>query len=157
MIQHTIERFAYLCRAVPTLLYDIPATDFDSKPAEEKWSKKEILGHLIDSATNNHHRFIRAQFENVPQITYDQNSWNKFNYYQQIDVSQLIQFWTFYNLQLLKLFTLMPLSSLKKECNTGGSENVTIEWLIIDYVSHLEHHLAQILGTGIEKNAGKKL
>jgi hypothetical protein len=117
-----------------------------------KWSKKEILGHLIDSATINHHRFIRGQFENVPIISYDQNKWNEYSYYQQIKVDQLIRFWTSYNLQLLELFKLIPSTNLKNECNTGGQNNVTIEWVFNDYVSHLEYHLGQILENEIKKN-----
>ena len=145
MTGDVIERFENLCNTVPTLLSDISEAAFNLKPAQEKWSKKEILGHLIDSATNNHHRLIRAQFENVPIISYDQNKWNKFSYYQQIQANQLIRFWTSYNLQLLELFKLIPANLLKRECNTGGANNVTIEWIFNDYVSHLEHHLGQIL------------
>lgn len=153
MIAVIIERFENLCNTIPTLLYSISETDFNFKPQKEKWSKKEILGHLIDSATNNHHRFIRGQFENIPIIIYDQNKWNEFGYYQQMNVNQLIRFWTSYNLQLLEFFKLIPPTNLKKECNTGGQSNVTIEWLLNDYVSHLEHHLQQILSS----NAGTSL
>jgi hypothetical protein len=145
MIADTIERFTMLCETVPALLHMISDSHFSHKPAPGKWSKKEILGHLIDSATNNHHRFIRAQFENAPIITYEQNKWNEFGYYQQMPIDQLIQFWTSYNRQLLALLKLIPPANLKKECNTGGLNNVTIEWLFNDYVSHLEHHLGQIL------------
>ena len=134
------------------LLEDISETDFNFKPDPEKWSKKEVLGHLIDSATNNHHRLIRGQFENVPVISYDQNQWNRLGYYQQIEVNQLIRFWASYNFQLLELIKLIPSNCLKRECNTGGSNNVTIEFLFNDYVSHLEHHLKQILGSGVEGN-----
>ncbi len=42
-----------------------------------KWSKKEIIGHLINSATNNHQRFVRCQFETIPKIVYDQNKWKE--------------------------------------------------------------------------------
>ena len=68
MITESIKRLQYLCEEIPVLLSIIPEQDFTHKSAPEKWSKKEILGHLIDSATNNHQRFIRAQFENVPSI-----------------------------------------------------------------------------------------
>ncbi|HEY0670249.1 MAG TPA: DinB family protein [Sphingobacteriaceae bacterium] len=151
MTTYTIDRLESLCETVPTLLRKISEADFSFKPTPEKWSKKEILGHLIDSATNNHHRFIRGQFENVPVISYDQNKWNEFNYYQQIKVDQLIQFWTSYNLQLLELLKLISPTNLKKECNIGGQGNVKIESLFNDYVSHLEHHLGQIIGDEIRK------
>src|SRR5688572_28212730 len=103
MIAENLERLEYLCKRVPTLLRNISEANISFKPRPGKWSKKEILGHLIDSATNNHHRFIRGQFEKVPFIAYDQNKWNEYSYYNQINTEQLIQFWTSYNLQLIEL------------------------------------------------------
>jgi hypothetical protein len=146
MIATSINKLEHICETVPSLLQNISETDFSFKSQPEKWSKKEILGHLIDSATNNHHRFVRAQFENIPTLTYNQIYWNEFSFYQQIKKGQLIQFWTSYNLQLLSLMKLIPSSNLKKECNTGETSNVTIECVFSDYVSHLENHLDQILG-----------
>ena len=144
MIANSILKLHNLCETIPALLRDISETDFSFKPQKDKWSKKEILGHLIDSATNNHHRFIRAQFEQIPVITYDQNKWNQYNYYEQIKAEQLIHFWTAYNLQLLELVKLIPETNLKSMCNTGRQIDVSIEWLFNDYVSHLEHHLEKI-------------
>ena len=140
-----VDRLENLCKSMPTLLHIISDDEFNYKQTPDKWSKKQILGHLIDSATNNHQRFIRSQFEYVPIISYDQNKWNVFNYYQQIKVGQLIIFWASYNLQLVALYKLIPSANLKNECNTGEQNNVTIEWLFNDYVSHLEHHLQKIL------------
>ena len=151
MNSDTIQKFETICKTVPDLLHNISETEYSFKSTPEKWSKKEILGHLIDSATNNHHRFIRAQFEDTPKISYDQNKWNKFSYYQQIKTGQLIGFWTSYNLQLLDLIKLIHTSTLSRLCNTGGENNVTIEWLFNDYVSHLEYHLKQILEYDREK------
>ena len=140
-----VDRLENLCKSMPTLLHIISDDEFNYKQTPDKWSKKQILGHLIDSATNNHQRFIRSQFEYVPIISYDQNKWNVFNYYQQMKVGQLIIFWASYNLQLVALYKLIPSANLKNECNTGEQNNVTIEWLFNDYVSHLEHHLQKIL------------
>jgi hypothetical protein len=72
-ITHSINRLQDLLDVVPAKLSRIKDTDFVYKPAPDKWSKKEILGHLIDSAANNHQRFIRAQYENIPTIVYDPN------------------------------------------------------------------------------------
>ena len=108
------------------------------------WSKKEILGHLIDSATNNHQRFVRGQFEFKPVIEYNQNKWNEFNYYHFIDSNQLITFWTVYNKQIIELISKIPKENLKKEVKINHHLH-TIEFLFIDYVNHLEHHLNQIL------------
>ena len=62
--------------AYPKLI-SLDETQFILKPAPNKWSKQEILGHLIDSAVNNHQRFVRTQFQDVPHIPYDQDQWNR--------------------------------------------------------------------------------
>ena len=145
MIEQSLARLHYLCDHIPDLLLAIPENDFSSKPLPGKWSKKEILGHLIDSATNNHQRFVRVQFETAPTIRYDQNQWNAHSYHNQADKTQLIGFWASYNKQLLALLKLITKSKLLNECNTGGQHNVTLAFLITDYVEHLEHHLRQIV------------
>jgi hypothetical protein len=145
MIEKSVRRLQYLCESVPSLLLKIDETNFSFKPSENKWSRKEILGHLIDSAANNHQRFVRAQFEIMPAISYDQNNWNKHSFYNEIETAQLIEFWTSYNKQLVAIFELMPQENLQRVCNVGGQDNFSIEFLFDDYVQHLEHHLKQIL------------
>ena len=145
MTTNAIDRLEYLCNTIPELLTSIDDKMFSEKTREDKWSKKEILGHLIDSATNNHQRFVRAQFEDMPNIVYDQNKWNQYNFYQQIDLKQIISFWTVYNRQLLQLIKQIPKESLQLEC-LAGDTLMTLECLINDYAKHLEHHLQQITG-----------
>lgn len=144
MIEKTIKRLEYLIEIIPNLLYQIGEENLSYKTSVEKWSKKEIIGHLIDSATNNHQRFIRGQFENIPEISYDQNKWNEFSFYQAINAQQIISFWTSYNKQLLEIIKKIPNDSLTKEVKI--KENIlTLKFLITDYVEHLEHHLKQII------------
>lgn len=145
MIDFVIKRLTYLCETIPPLLASIDEPLFSMKPDINKWSKKEIIGHLIDSATNNHQRFIRAQFELSPLISYDQNKWNQFNFYQHIDGKQIILFWTAYNKQLIELFKQIPEESLKLECKTATENSLTIDFLINDYLEHLEYHLRQVV------------
>lgn len=144
MCQQTYKRLQYLCDHIPALLGSVDEKDFALKPEAAKWSKKEILGHLIDSATNNHHRFVRAQFEQNPCIAYDQNLWNESNFYQQMDTEQLISFWTSYNRHLLHLFKCMPEAALQRKCLVKNGELLSVEFLMKDYLTHLEHHLQQI-------------
>ncbi|MBK8875414.1 MAG: hypothetical protein IPN13_16465 [Bacteroidetes bacterium] len=106
------------------------------KVAFNKLSKRNS-GHLIDGATNNHQRFVRGQFETVPEISYDQNNWNTFSYYQQIDSQQIITFWTIYNRQLIEIIKRIPSDNLKKMIRVGA-KTVTIENLVIEYIEHLE-------------------
>lgn len=145
MIAQSIQRLQYLCNTIPQLLNEIDAPVFSLKPAPAQWSKKEIIGHLIDSAVANHQRFVRGQFEDIPRITYDQNSCNTYNYYQQIDGKQIISFWTAYNNQILALIQLMPEAALERLCFTGEEKCVSLAFLFDDYVQHLEHHLKQVI------------
>ncbi len=144
-IQQSIARLQYLCDTIPALLTHIPESEFSRKPAPGKWSDKEILGHLIDSATNNHQRFVRAQFEEIPTIVYDQNNWNTYSHYQMLDSKQLILFWETYNRHILALIQHISPENLSKTCWNGGEAPQTLEWLFIDYVAHMEHHLKQML------------
>lgn len=144
MIEEAISRLNYIIDKVPSILTEIGEENMSAKPLPNNWSKKEIMGHLIDSATNNHQRFVRAQFESIPEIRYDQNKWNEYSFHQQIDSEQIIVFWTIYNKQLIEIIKRIPTDNLKKQIRVG--ENLlTLEFLITDYVEHLEHHLKQVI------------
>ncbi len=143
MSKRSIDRLQYLCDTIPNLLFAIDEQVFSAKTNPEKWSKKEIIGHLIDSATNNHHRLVKGQFENTPTITYEQNNWNKYNHYQQIDRKQIIIFWTAYNKQLVELMKRIPQDKLENKVQTENL--ITLQFIIDDYVEHLEHHMRQVI------------
>lgn len=144
MLQESIERLQYLCDTIPPLLNTISDSDFSNKPAPGKWSKKETLGHLLDSAANNHQRFIRIQFENEPTIGYDQNNWNLYHHYNKLDKQHLINFWEIYNRHLLEIIKRIPEHNLSLT-SISHDEKVTLGYLIDDYVVHMEHHLRQIV------------
>lgn len=145
MVAAALERLRFLCDTIPPLLSQISADEFAAKPQPAKWSKKEIIGHLIDSAANNHHRFVRGQFEEAPFIKYNQDEWNAHSRYHEMDSAQVIAFWEAYNRFLLALAARIPSEKLLREVNTGGEKNLSIAFLIHDYVQHLEHHLRQVL------------
>ena len=144
MMEETIQKLNSILERAPKLLLEMNEASLSLKELPDKWSKKEILGHLIDSATNNHHRIIRAQFESNPEVIYDQNEWNNFNFYQEIESLQIIHFWIMYNRQLVEIIRRIPKSSLSKQVSVHGSL-FTLEYIIRDYVEHLEHHLRQII------------
>ncbi|MCW3121604.1 MAG: hypothetical protein JWQ38_1096 [Flavipsychrobacter sp.] len=144
MITESAARLQYLIDTIPAKLMQIPEEEFSRKPAADKWSKKEELGHLVDSATNNHQRFVRAQFEDVPAIGYDQDKWNEHSYYQQMSSAHIIAFWALYNQHLVELVTRIPLEYLARTCNAAGNI-ASLQWLIDDYVVHAEHHLKHIM------------
>ncbi|HZV70333.1 MAG TPA: DinB family protein [Saprospiraceae bacterium] len=140
----TLTQLQHLVDTIPGILNSIPEDEFSRKPSPDKWSKKEIIGHLIDSATNNHHRFVRAQFDENPIILYNQVLWNNHSYYQQMDGHHLISFWALYNQHIIELIKRIPPESMEKGCRMSDGEIYTLSWLFDDYVRHLEHHLRQI-------------
>ncbi|HVE61740.1 MAG TPA: DinB family protein, partial [Chitinophagaceae bacterium] len=112
-----------------------------------KWSKKEILGHLIDSALTNQRRFIVSQYEQGTKIIYFQDEWVELQFYQTADVNDLIELWRLLNLQIARTVENIPTNKLKNLCDTGrtGYEPHDIDFLITDYITHLRHHLQHIV------------
>lgn len=113
------------------------------KPSPNKWSKKELIGHLIDSAQNNTRRFIVAQYEENPAIVYNQDKWVAINNYRQWDTKELSQLWYLLNKQMIAVLKNISGEVSQRICNTGAS--YTIEWLAQDYIKHLKHHIHQVL------------
>jgi len=126
--------------------HGIREEEWSCKSAPEKWSKKEILGHLIDSASNNHQRFVRAQRQHAPQIIYEQNRWVEAQNYADAQTENLIRLFTAYNRHLAHvLFQMSPETGMRL-CDINKEQPVTVEWLAQDYIRHLLHHLSVITG-----------
>jgi hypothetical protein len=113
------------------------------KPAPGKWSKKEIIGHLVDSAENNLRRFIVARYEENPVIVYKQDNWVAINNYQERPLNELVQTWYLINKQIVSVLRNTPAEMYQRLCNTEAEHS--IEWLANDYIVHLKHHLHQVL------------
>lgn len=116
------------------------------RPAPGKWSPKEIIGHLIDSATNNHQRFVRAQQgdTDLHAYRYAQDFWVKTQDYQAADWPQLVMLWHAYNAHLAHVVARIRPEFLDAPLSVWGDEPVTLRFVAEDYVLHLQHHLAQI-------------
>lgn len=115
------------------------------RPSPEKWSRKEVLGHLTDSALNNYPRFIRAQqgaFTEVPG--YNQDFWVEARQYMREDWQELVQIWKTLNLHIVRLLPLIPASALGNILVIGENAPATLEFVATDYLRHLQHHLTQI-------------
>jgi hypothetical protein len=134
---------AVVAHALP-LLSAIPEDAASKKPAPTKWSKKEILGHLIDSAANNHQRFMRLQLQTEISLPgYDQDDWVRLNRYQQRTWNEIVTLWSAYNRHLASVIESLDDSALGHVWHSPDGD-VTLEFIASDYVRHLKHHLAQI-------------
>jgi len=110
------------------------------------WSKKEILGHLIDSAANNHQRFVRASYHAAASFpTYDQNAWVRIQQYQASEWVGLVTLWSAFNRHLSDVIDRIPEEAKSSPCNVDKAEPVTLGFLVTDYLRHLQHHVSQIL------------
>ena len=138
------------------LLLKLDNADTTSRPNENKWAKKEILGHLLDSASNNHQRFVRATLQGSLTFPgYDQNALVDLQRFADVDWNFLVDFWAAYNRFLAHVINTLPAEAAKVACNIGNNKPATLEWIAADYVAHLKHHLNQILGQTFETNYGK--
>lgn len=124
-------------------LKQLSEEDFSSKPSPAKWSGKEYLGHLIDSAQNNIRRFVMAGYEDKPFIVYQQEKWVAAADYQNYPLNDLIELWVLINKQLVIILKKMPETNYDREVQT--QELHSVKWLAADYNKHLLHHLHQVL------------
>jgi hypothetical protein len=141
-----LQSFKTLLDETPARLHKFSDAEAEARPATGKWSKKEILGHLIDSVSNNHQRIVRMQLE--PQISfpgYQQELWVGAQRYQQEPWKVMVQAWEGFNRHLLHVAAHIPEDKRGNLCSLDGKEPVTLEFLVRDYVRHLAYHLGQIL------------
>lgn len=109
------------------------------------WSWKQVLGHLIDSASNNHQRFVRAALQGALDYPgYDQQGWVRVQAVEEAHWPSLITLWASYNRHLAHVIAHLPPAKLESACRIGSNEPVTLQWLAEDYLRHLLHHLRQL-------------
>jgi hypothetical protein len=117
-----------------------------SRPrAVGKWSPKEILGHLVDSAANNHQRFVRAQDGASLRLPgYEQERWVSVQRYRDRPWSELVELWSAYNRHLAHVIAVIPEGRRDTPCHIGDNAPMTLAQVALDYVGHIQHHLRQI-------------
>ena len=152
------KEFESVVRIAEARLLALTEAESEKRPRPGKWSPKEVLGHLIDSAANNHQRFVRAQFtDDLVFPGYAQDDWVRVQRYQEAPWEELIRLLKAYNLHLLRVVAAIPEDALTRRRTRHNlhqlawravpeSEAVTLEVFIHDYVGHLKHHLGQIPG-----------
>ena len=120
------------------------------KPTPDMWSAKEVVGHLIDSASVNHERMLRvALADGWTLLGYPQDEFVHFDAWQSRPWVDIVTLWQAYNLHIAHLVEHLPDSSLEHRL-TVGQNTVTLKFLIEDYIAHLEHHLKQVWGRTVQ-------
>ena len=136
---------AAVAAAVPRLL-EITDEEAAAPGNGGGWSPKQVLGHLIDSAANNHQRFVRLQFERALVFPpYQQNQWVDSQQYQRRPWNDLVELWRAYNLHLAHVLEHSNLETLGNVWKYSQGD-LTLEEVATDYPRHMQHHLGQILG-----------
>jgi hypothetical protein len=132
-------------------------------PAPGKWSPREVIGHLIDSASNNHQRFVRARWQDDLVFPgYEQAAWVQAQEYQDAPWRDLVSLWVGFNRHLARVMASTPISVLTKAHDrhnldqlawraVPAAEPATLDYFMADYVAHLRHHLKQIFGAEWDK------
>jgi len=145
-MQQDIQRLSEHVEPVAQLFCSFTEEDLLFKPAPDKWSKLEILGHLVDSAVNNLKRFTEVQFLAQPYILapYNQDELVRVNHYQQLPLAHVLTLWQSLNRQLVYVLSCMTETVGNYIVVLPSGEEQTVAWWLNDYVNHLEHHLAQV-------------
>lgn len=117
------------------------------RPAPGKWSKKEILGHLVDSAQNNIRRLTVGQYEAGAHIVYDQEVWVRAADYQTYHSDELLQLWVLLNQHFIRVMERLPEEKHAVLTNWGKTEPdyVSLDFVAEDYLRHLDHHVGQLM------------
>jgi hypothetical protein len=137
-------------------LRDVADAEAARRPSPGKWSAKEIIGHLIDSAANNHQRFVRAQWQDdLIFAGYRQDEWVASQHYQAAPWGELLDLWVSYNRHIARVMAVIPAAVRMKEHRRHNLDQLawtplttdvpgTLDYFMRDYVGHLHHHLKQI-------------
>jgi hypothetical protein len=143
----TVQKLQELLKVGHQYMSNVPDLELSQKTSPEKWSKKEILGHLIDSGINNLQRFTEIQFEDKPYRLkkYNQDELVKVNNYQAAVIKDLLNLWTSINKRIIDVMSEQSQESLNYKVELDNGKIEDLKFLMIDYVVHLEYHLKQIV------------
>ena len=142
-MENTIKELETLLNEYENKLRALDESLVLKSPAPGKWSKKQILGHLVDSALNNARRFVAGQYENTPEIVYNQDQWVAIGHYQEYPYQDLVNLFIAINRHIAHI---LRHTSGEKAASPVMTQQVhSIEWLAADYLKHLRHHLHQVL------------
>ncbi|MFT3932997.1 MAG: DinB family protein [Chitinophagaceae bacterium] len=143
-----MKTLAHYIASIPAKYDALDETALLQATAPGKWSRKQILGHLIDSAVNNLKRFTDIQFVAQPYVVqaYQQEELVMVNNYQELPLQHLLQLWQLLNQQIVFIVDNIPAEKMHYAVNPqyNNNETKTLAWIICDYVAHMEHHWKQV-------------
>lgn len=145
-MQQVINKLTAIVNEYTALFNNIPGEELTKKTGPGKWSKKEIIGHLIDSAQNNIQRFVRVQYAQQPHVVYQQDTWVAAANYQHYNRQNLVALWALLNRHICVVLANMPAGVYSRHVKLGlnGETPVTVQFLAEDYIVHHLHHIHQI-------------
>jgi hypothetical protein len=145
--------------AAEPALRALPDASTTVRPSPEKWSPREVIGHLVDSASNNHQRFVRARWkDDLIFDPYEQEGWVEAGDYQNAPWLDLVGLFAAFNRQIARVMATTP-DEVRLRAHARhnldrlawrtvpASQPATLDYFMNDYVDHLEHHLKQVLGS----------
>ncbi|MEP7363793.1 MAG: DinB family protein [Acidobacteriota bacterium] len=139
-LRDTVNREFPILYAVPDEIASAPSA------VPGAWNLKQELGHLLDSAANNHQRFVRATLHGPYEGPgYAQDDWVRLHAYEALPWLTLVDLWVHYNLFLAHLIDRIPDEALETPCHIGTYEPNTLGFVIDDYVLHMQHHIDHLL------------
>ena len=142
------DKLVRVVRSAESILLQVPEAESNKPVLSGGWSRKQVLGHLIDSASNNHQRFVRAALQTALDFPgYNQDGCVRVQAVEEADWTLLVSLWAGYNRYLAHGIAHQPASKLETLCRIGSDEPVTLRFLGEDYLRHLLHHLGQIGAT----------
>ncbi|HTT65411.1 MAG TPA: DinB family protein [Bryobacteraceae bacterium] len=132
--------------AAETVLRQVSEAESERPALPGGWSRKQLLGHLIDSASNNHQRFVRAALAagELEFPGYDTSGCVRIQAVEAASWSMLVDLWACYNRYLVHVIRHLPGARLDAVCRIGSNAPVSLRFLVEDYLRHLLHHLDQI-------------
>ncbi len=155
MLDYVAELLETVREATPALL-NMSDERSRLRPGPKKWCPREVIGHLIDSASNNHQRFVRAQFQDDLVFPgYEQDAWVSVQQYRDAPWEDLVTLWRSFNLHMARVMELVPGDERDRPRARHNldelawkpvprDEPATLDYFMSDYVAHLKHHLAQL-------------
>lgn len=149
-VEDIINAINHWIEALPKEYNSMSETERSNRPLPNKWSKKEILGHLCDSAINNIERFVKIQYTEQPYViqSYNQEQWVRIQNYQERPLDEIVSLFQNLNKQVINIIMNIPAEKLTYLCEIGNTQK-TLQWLIQDYLNHMEQHInKQILIIG---------